>query len=512
MDSNNNKNFERALVLSGGGAKGAYAFGCLKAFKERNIHFDAVSGTSVGGLNALLWSTKSLSEGQKLWDELSFSTVYPVRLLNPRIFPRPVIHILAMVIVFLNLILNTMKGVRHPARLATSLFLTVIGGFPWIIAVLVIVTSGFRGLLDEKYSNMFWGALGSIWGVISILAVTLGFLLFIFELWASFYDGGPQVSHSSCLIVVGLLPTFLFCGTWLMNRILPVSGFWSNVIFIVFCVALWVFTTKLPKIVLASSEYILGKVGTVLDSTPLHKTVASILSSKTVTIPTFVTTASVREVYDPDKKEYWQGVDYVGGLDVGWFQNFELQPRRLWVPHYTEISSLSPEQAALYCVASAALPFGIVPSVKLADGEIVDGGVIDNIPYYPFVEDVPAKEIYIVLLEPFKSDEEAQRISKISPVAWSKNERFQRVVKLPKPEKVPNYNLSQDAYRPETTVHYREIKDFPKLVFFYPRSESLGGFIKGTLNFNGKYARNIMGRGYLETTQKLDEMTKAVRS
>jgi predicted acylesterase/phospholipase RssA len=41
------KKIRRALVLCGGGAKGAYAFGCLKAFRERNIHFDAVAGTSV---------------------------------------------------------------------------------------------------------------------------------------------------------------------------------------------------------------------------------------------------------------------------------------------------------------------------------------------------------------------------------------------------------------------------------------------------------------------------------
>jgi predicted acylesterase/phospholipase RssA len=47
----------RGLVLAGGGAKGAYQFGCLKAFRERQIEFDYVSGTSVGALNAVLAAT-----------------------------------------------------------------------------------------------------------------------------------------------------------------------------------------------------------------------------------------------------------------------------------------------------------------------------------------------------------------------------------------------------------------------------------------------------------------------
>ncbi len=42
--------------------EGAYAFGCLLAFRERGVHFDAVAGTSVGGLNGLLWVTDSLEQ------------------------------------------------------------------------------------------------------------------------------------------------------------------------------------------------------------------------------------------------------------------------------------------------------------------------------------------------------------------------------------------------------------------------------------------------------------------
>ncbi|QRG86226.1 patatin-like phospholipase family protein [Bulleidia sp. zg-1006] len=45
----------RALVLSGGGTKGAFELGAVEALKERDAyHFNLVCGTSVGALNALL--------------------------------------------------------------------------------------------------------------------------------------------------------------------------------------------------------------------------------------------------------------------------------------------------------------------------------------------------------------------------------------------------------------------------------------------------------------------------
>ena len=38
------------LVLAGGGARGGYEIGALKALEELGLQFDAVVGTSVGSL------------------------------------------------------------------------------------------------------------------------------------------------------------------------------------------------------------------------------------------------------------------------------------------------------------------------------------------------------------------------------------------------------------------------------------------------------------------------------
>ncbi|HPM47558.1 MAG TPA: patatin-like phospholipase family protein, partial [bacterium] len=63
------------LVLSGGGAKGAYQVGAIKALVEYGFEFDMISGASIGALNgAVLASSGSFSEGaaklEFLWKEI----------------------------------------------------------------------------------------------------------------------------------------------------------------------------------------------------------------------------------------------------------------------------------------------------------------------------------------------------------------------------------------------------------------------------------------------------------
>ena len=59
----NNKKRKIGLVLDGGGAKGAYHIGVFKALKELDIskYINAISGASVGALNACLFSIYNLN-------------------------------------------------------------------------------------------------------------------------------------------------------------------------------------------------------------------------------------------------------------------------------------------------------------------------------------------------------------------------------------------------------------------------------------------------------------------
>jgi len=66
----------RAVVLSGGGSRGAYEIGVWKALRKLHISYDIVTGTSVGALNAALMVQKDYLRGMLLWYNLKSSIVY----------------------------------------------------------------------------------------------------------------------------------------------------------------------------------------------------------------------------------------------------------------------------------------------------------------------------------------------------------------------------------------------------------------------------------------------------
>ncbi len=59
----------RGIALAGGGARGAYQIGALKALKEEghleDIH--AVSGSSIGSVNACMLATDALEKAERIW-------------------------------------------------------------------------------------------------------------------------------------------------------------------------------------------------------------------------------------------------------------------------------------------------------------------------------------------------------------------------------------------------------------------------------------------------------------
>lgn len=73
---------KQALVLSGGGARGAYQVGVWKALEELNIKCDIVTGTSIGSINGALYAQGSLKEALELWNNINLETVFPISIEN----------------------------------------------------------------------------------------------------------------------------------------------------------------------------------------------------------------------------------------------------------------------------------------------------------------------------------------------------------------------------------------------------------------------------------------------
>ena len=68
----------RGLVLSGGGALGAYQAGALVALKHAGIDFDIIAATSIGVLHALVWN-----RGEEMIHDLEDTWVDTVRWVKP---------------------------------------------------------------------------------------------------------------------------------------------------------------------------------------------------------------------------------------------------------------------------------------------------------------------------------------------------------------------------------------------------------------------------------------------
>lgn len=66
----------KAVVLSGGGAKGSYQIGVWKALRKLNIKFNIVTGTSVGSINGALMTQNDYLKAKILWKKLSPEMIF----------------------------------------------------------------------------------------------------------------------------------------------------------------------------------------------------------------------------------------------------------------------------------------------------------------------------------------------------------------------------------------------------------------------------------------------------
>ena len=66
---------KRALVLGGGGSKGAYEIGVWKALDELEEKFDIVCGTSIGAMIGVLYVQQEYEKAYHLWADLTIDDV-----------------------------------------------------------------------------------------------------------------------------------------------------------------------------------------------------------------------------------------------------------------------------------------------------------------------------------------------------------------------------------------------------------------------------------------------------
>ena len=65
-----------AVVLGSGGNRGSYEIGVWKALRELNIHYDIVTGSSIGSINAALMATDDFDTALNMWENINEDDVF----------------------------------------------------------------------------------------------------------------------------------------------------------------------------------------------------------------------------------------------------------------------------------------------------------------------------------------------------------------------------------------------------------------------------------------------------
>lgn len=110
------------LVLTGGGGKGAYQVGVLKALAENGLLDDvtAISGASIGSVNAMLYAMEDIKLMYKAWDDIEMKTIFDIDLEmiadNRHYFSRE--EMLSMISKYIDF--NKLKSVKYKIYNAIS--------------------------------------------------------------------------------------------------------------------------------------------------------------------------------------------------------------------------------------------------------------------------------------------------------------------------------------------------------------------------------------------------------
>src|SRR5262249_18402852 len=140
------------------------------------------------------------------------------------------------------------------------------------------------------------------------------------------------------------------------------------------------------------------------------------------------------------------------------------EERTSYLPSYHRINDSNENDRVALLLASAALPFGIVPSIEFRGEQLVDGGVADNVPIYPLVQYESCDELVVVRLDPapgtnLDDANEAEYVEN-----WQRIHRMHQLLSLNEPA----INFQRGPYQvcndPPRAVPYETPSQWPKII------------------------------------------------
>ncbi len=443
----------RGLVLEGGGAKGAFQYGALSVFFEKGIQFDVVAGTSVGALNACIWATRELRLADELWRNLSFGAVFRVRWL---------LGMIAIATLPARLYVE-----RH--RIYVPVYVRMSFGLIRRMPMLAVAALGLYGL--------------------ALMEVEGGDFLWRFLAYVVF----PLASAPRMYTKMVLFSYAMGVGAYLGLRSAGAAEGWVGGIALL---------GALPFVVWLVGHGTRGLNTSVFEAGPLGEVVSRLAPTKPL-VPILATVARVVDFVDPDR------VQYDVPLGAPAFLATSPMAQNHLVAEYLRLDEATATDRAAAMMASAALPLGILPYRRMSRSglksgpirklpiskfpivasEVVDGGAVDNCPWFPLIADLPCDEIVVLRCRPGSWDETKARRE------WRERDRIRRVAASGFEGYSNPTGAARDNPENPTAIPYREPPTWPVRVSVVAPARSLGGLFMGTLNFSTGRARKNIAAG-----------------
>lgn len=346
------------------------------------MHFQAVAGTSVGALNVFIWSTGRVEQARELWKTLCFKDVFdPGK-------PLLVALLYCGFLAFSHAYDRFTRGqpplpiTNRGANRALRVIFYELNCGPLLVMFLAGIVAFTR--------DRDWGG---------VVAFALGLLLptqlFFIKVFTDKYD---EFVGRVYVVFSGLCLWVLASGVYWIGLFWPsfrsTSGF--GLVTPLFVIRSLGIASKFYGLytlwaLLLLTFKLASRFGA-FSARPLRKHIAQ-FTEYDCTIPTYATTAVLGEVFDPDSPVF-----VLVSENLHRFVGHEE-----FLPRYVRVDLQAPEARGQYVLASASLPFGIVPPVKTEAGLAVDGGVVDNTPLYPLINFERCDRILVVHLSPAKS-------------------------------------------------------------------------------------------------------------
>jgi predicted acylesterase/phospholipase RssA len=467
------------LVLGGGGAKGAYQVGVWQALAQYGVtQFQCISGTSVGGLNALLVASSTPEEGRRIWMSLAdfkkrsnrFATAIALWTLLGALSISP--SLLAM------LLYPAYHAVLHGEEtLWTTLWLV------FVLAGAVASTSVMSAILTKMF-----GLFGDLLGIVGVLS-----LLLAFTVWSALVML-PFANPS----VLGITTT----SAKVVNVVLAIvggalsTGFWFGYLNICNrlhrkCASIGLLDRQALEAII--SDKLQGKLWK-----PEEGNIRSL----------HVTVAKEARHFDPDREvvhgSVFTGSSMQQGTTKGTWHT-------VWFPCYVDVLGLPRNARHTVFLDSAALPFAF-KNLITQTASYTDGGVVDNLPLAPILSGEKLDLVIIVSLNPYRLPNR-YKLGHLVDELWAKHLKGTHLT-----HESDTYDHMEARYKQmfNLTNPSRYIDKTP-IVVICPKSRLATidvpflRFFTGTLNFEAAVLRLWMRNGYKDACKALGHSPEFLR-